>query len=116
LPRNIRGARLQALEEAIARAAGMEPAQWPERRILERGDRLPANCREQFDALRSECARIAADLGIAVSTLAPRAALEAVARSRPQRLDEIMKGAGLLHWQAELVAGALQEIQVKKKN
>lgn len=116
LPRNIRGARLQALEAAIARAAAMEPAQWPERRILERSDGLPANCREQFDALRSECWRIAADLGIAPSTLAPRAALEALARSRPQSLDDVMKSTALLHWQAELVQGALQEIQVKKKN
>ena len=49
------------------------------------------------------------ELEIAASTLAPRAALEAIARSRPRSVDEIMKSAGLLRWQAELVHGAVQK-------
>ncbi|MGH7793315.1 MAG: ribonuclease D [Candidatus Binatia bacterium] len=107
LPRNICGARLRTLEEAIARAAGMPPAQWPKPRMHDRADVLPADCKESFDALRGECARIAEELKIAASTLAPRAALEAIVRSRPRSLDEIMKSGGLLRWQAELVRGAV---------
>jgi ribonuclease D len=64
---------------------------------------------ERIDALRDECARVAKDLGIAASTLAPKAALEAIARSRPRTIDEIMESAGLLRWQAELVRGYVDE-------
>ncbi len=102
LPRNIVGARLRTLEEAITRAGGMDQTQWPE---VSRRDRdAPRNdCSEQINALRAECARIAQDLGIAASTLAPRAALEAIIRSRPRTLDDIMEKGKLLRWQAELV-------------
>lgn len=110
LPRNIVGARLSSLEEAIARAAETPPAQWPELRKLDR-DYAPHNdCKEQIDALRSACAQIAAELEIAPSTLAPRAALEAIARSGAASIDEVMKRAGLLHWQAELIQDAVKEV------
>ena len=111
LPRNIVGSRLSALEEAITRAAGMPRARWPEPRILDRGDAPRTDCKEQIDALRGECARIARELEIAPSTLAPRAALEAIARSRPwpRTVDEIMESGGLLRWQAELVQGAVEK-------
>jgi len=46
---------------------------------------------------------------IAASTLAPRGALEAIARSRPRTVDEIMKTGDLLCWQAELVQGAVEK-------
>ena len=109
LPRNIVGSRLSTLEEAITRAVGMPEAQWPGRRILDRGAAPRADCKEQIDALRGECARIARELEIAPSTLAPRAALEAIARSRPRTLDEIMQSGGLLRWQADLVQGAVEK-------
>jgi ribonuclease D len=108
LPRNIRGALLQTLEEALIRAAAMDPAQWPERKKLERDEVPSADFIAQVNALRAECARIAAELQIAASTLAPRAALEAIVRSRPRTVDEIMQSSGLLRWQAELVQGAVQ--------
>jgi ribonuclease D len=109
LPRNINGARLGALEEAIARAAQLPNEQWPEIKRRDH-DQAPRNdCKEQIDALRSECARIAKELEISASTLAPRAALEAIARMRPRTLDEIMSSGGLLRWQAKLVQGAVEK-------
>jgi ribonuclease D len=107
LPRNIRDALLWTLEEAIARAAGMQPAEWPERILHDRPDALPNYLIEQTNALRAECARIAKELEIAAATLAPRAALEAIARSRPRTVAEIMERGGLLRWQAELIEGAV---------
>jgi ribonuclease D len=108
LPRNIGGSRLRTLEEAITRAAAMPQAQWPERIIVDRA--APStDCQEQINALRADCARIAKELEIAASTLAPRAALEAIARSRPGTLDQIMKSGGLLRWQAELIQGAVEK-------
>jgi ribonuclease D len=109
VPRDIRGARRRTLEEAIARAAGMPPAQWPTLRIQDRANVLPVDRKESFDALRRECERLAGELKIAPSTLAPRAALEALARTRSQNLDEIMKSSGLLRWQAELMRGAVEK-------
>jgi ribonuclease D len=107
LPRNIRGALLTTLEEALTRAAKMSQAQWPELRRRERPEPPSAECLKRIDALRDECARVAKELGIAASTLAPKAALEAIARSRPRTVDEIMESSGLLRWQAELVQGHL---------
>lgn len=109
LPRNILGSRRRTLEEAMARAAGMDPAQWPKLRELDRSQTLGVEFKEQFDALRADCARIAQELEIAASTLAPRAALEAIARSRPRSLDGIMESGGLLRWQAELLQGPVDK-------
>jgi ribonuclease D len=108
LPRNIVGARMTTLEEAIARAARMNEAEWPEPRKRQR--EAPRNdCIEVINALHAECARMAKELEIAAWTLAPRAALEAIARSRPRSVDEIMQSAGLLRWQAELMQGAVEK-------
>ena len=108
LPRNIAGAQLTTLEEAIARAVGMDETEWPE--LRKRDHDSPRNdCSEEINSLRAECAQIARELEIAASTLAPRAALEAIASSRPRTVDEIMKTGGLLCWQAELVQGAVKK-------
>ena len=108
LPRNIVGPRLATLEEAIARVACMDGTEWPEPR--KRDHDVPRNDRiEEFNSLRAECARIARELEIAASTLAPRAALEAIVRNRPRTVDGIMKTGGLLCWQAELVQGAVEK-------
>ena len=103
LPHNIVGARLTTLEETIKEAAKMPGAQWPEPKKHNRDRALSNESKKQIEALRSECARIAKDLNIAASILAPRAALEAIARTRARTLDQIMKSGGLLRWQAELL-------------
>ena len=108
LPRNIVGAQLTTLEEAIARVARMDETDWPEPRRRDHDAPL-IDCIEEINSLRAECAQIAQELEIAASTLAPRAALEAIARSRPRTVDEIMKTGGLLCWQAELVQGAVEK-------
>jgi ribonuclease D len=107
LSRNVRGSLLTTLEEAITRVAEMSQAQLPELRRREQGEAPSAECLKRINALRDQCARIAKELGIAASTLAPKAALEAIARSRPRTVDEIMKSGGLLRWQAELVQGRM---------
>jgi ribonuclease D len=107
LPRNIVSAQLTTLEDAIAQVAGMDEKEWPEPR--KRDHDASRDCIEEINSLRAECAQIARELEIAASTLAPRAALEAIARSRPRTVDEIMKTGGLLCWQAELVQGAVEK-------
>ena len=106
LPRDIVGSRRRALGHALDRAAAMAESEWPALRRAARPDVLPFNDGE-LDALRAECARIATELEIAPWTLAPKAALENIARTRPRSADEIMACSGLLRWQAELVHGAV---------
>lgn len=109
LPRDIVGSRRRALGQALHRAAAMAESEWPELRRPVRPDVLPFNDRE-LDALRAECMRIATELGIAPSTLAPKAALENIARTRPRSEDETMACSGLLRWQAGLVQGAVHGV------
>src|SRR5215467_4326003 len=90
LLRNIRDARLRTLEEAIARVAGMNPAQWPERRKHVPPDVPSADVTERIIVVRHECARIAKDLGIGQADLAPKDALEAIAGNPTRTVDEIM--------------------------
>ena len=107
LPRNFVGSWRRTLEKTIAKAAAMAPEEWPDRRGPV-GAKPPPIDPQKFDALRGECARIAGELEIAPSTLAPKAALEAILQQGLRTLDEIMSGAGLLRWQAELVRPALE--------
>lgn len=106
LPRDIVGSRRRALGQALDRATVMAENEWPELWRAAHSDVLPFNDKE-FAALRAECARIATELGIALSTLSPKAALEDIARTRPQSKEEIVACSGLLPWQAGLVQGAV---------
>ncbi|MGZ9143911.1 MAG: ribonuclease D, partial [Candidatus Binatia bacterium] len=108
LPRNIHGSLLTTLVEAIARAAAMSPADWPELKKHERGEAPSAESVARANALRSACTEIAMELAISPAVLAPRAALEAIASCRPRGVDEIMERGGLLRWQAELIRAAVE--------
>ncbi len=90
------------------RAARMDPSEWPEPKKFERHDPPSAEFTAQLDALRGECARMAKELQIAAPTLAPKAALEAIVRTQPRTVGEIMKNAGLLRWQAEQIRDAVE--------
>ena len=109
LPRNIHSSLLTTLVEAIARAAAMSPADWPELKKHERGEAPSAESVARANALRSACTEIAKELEISPAVLAPRAALEAIARSQPRGVDEIMERGGLLRWQAELIRDAMEK-------
>ncbi|MEO6165424.1 MAG: HRDC domain-containing protein [Candidatus Binatia bacterium] len=109
LPRNIHSSLLTTLVEAIARAEAMPAADWPELKNHERGEAPSAESVERANALRSACTEIAKELEISPAVLAPRAALEAIARSQPRGVDEIMERGGLLRWQAEQVQGAVEK-------
>lgn len=109
LPRDIVGARRRALKHAIDRAAAMTPAEWPERIKAPRVHPPPID-QQQFDALRNKCLEIAEGLEIAPSTVAPKAALEAIVQERPRTLDEVVASGGLLRWQAELVRPAVEAV------
>ena len=110
LPRNIVGVLSTTLQAALFRSAALKPANWPERKKGDRHEALRDDRKEENAALRAECARLAGELEIAASTLAPRAALEAIAHTPPRSVEEIMTSGGLLRWQAEIVQGAVEKI------
>jgi ribonuclease D len=110
LPRNIRGALLSTLVEALARAAAMSPADWPALIKHERAQAPNVEAVARAAMLRTSCAEIAKALEISPSVLAPRAALEALAQSRPRGVDEIMARGGLLRWQAEQIHAAVETV------
>lgn len=110
LPRNCRGSRLRALDQAIRRARAIPKDDWPPRHV--RGRQRPGAFADPRDveALMAAAARQAADLGISPSVLAPRASLEAVAAHRPATLPETVARTPLMRWQAELLWPAIQQV------
>jgi ribonuclease D len=112
LPRNIVGSLLTTLDQALKRAGEMSAPQWPELRRREHVEAPSNECLERSKVLRDECARIAKDLGISASVLAPKAAIETIARTQPRSVDEIMESGKLLRWQAELLHGHVGGIRL----
>ena len=109
LPRNITGSLLTTLDQAIKRAGDMSAAQWPELRRREPVEAPSNECLQRTHALRLECARIAKELGISASVLAPKAAIEAIARTQPRSVEEMMESGKLLRWQADLLHGVVEK-------
>lgn len=109
LPRNIHGSLLATLVEALGRAAAMAPAEWPELKKQMRGEAPSSEAVERANRLRAACGEVAKALEISPSVLAPRAALEAIARNQARGVDQIMERGGLLRWQAEQIHGAVKK-------
>ena len=100
LPRDFRGARIESLREALHKAAGLAPADWPQPRPR-LSQRRPTP-KKGYGRLRDGVAHLAAELGMEASVIAPRTALEEISRQRPHDAAGIRR-AGLLPWQAELL-------------
>ncbi|MGZ5425738.1 MAG: ribonuclease D [Thermoanaerobaculia bacterium] len=96
-----------ALNEALARAATLAPAEWPKARRGERIEVDPALEREVETLKKSRDAK-AATLGLDPGFLASRAVLTAAARARRANgrltADLLVEEGGLSRWRAELLA------------
>jgi ribonuclease D len=101
LPRDFHSARLASLQEAIQRAGRLDASDWPEPRLRHTDGRQSHVT--GFNRLRDDVARLAADLGLQPSVLAPRTALESICRHRPTDAAGIRQVAGLMPWQADLL-------------
>ena len=114
LPRNCVGKRLSELEKAAGRARSLPEKELPAQPRPERHPRPSGDCSRRIELLRLECASLAAKMGLSPSTLAPRAAIAAVAAALPKTVEETMKAGELLRWQAELLLPAVEKIARKK--
>jgi ribonuclease D len=102
LPRDVRGARMESLHEAIHKAVHLDPSDWPNPRVrplIERKTPGPG-----FNRLREGVVKLAAELALQPPVIAPRMALEEISRQRPMEVDAIQQVGDLQRWQAELLA------------
>ncbi|HOZ46268.1 MAG TPA: HRDC domain-containing protein [Candidatus Hydrogenedentes bacterium] len=106
LPRNCTGQRLAALREALDEARCLPKSQWPGRPPRTNAHR-PCPCEERLKALQEACERVANEIGLAPSMVAPRANLAAIACSPLQSRHDIMALGSLMHWQAALLEAAI---------
>ncbi len=110
LPRSVSGGRLEALDQAVRKAHHTPPSKWPQQPKRRNGNSPEPPCRKRMEALQAECARMAEELGISPSVLAPRTALAAIARSRATTCEELMESGSLSRWQAGLLMPAYERI------
>lgn len=103
LPKHCTGARLSALKGALTRARRLPRHAWPNPRPRAQEGLPQPGLKEDVDRLRVLSKRIGAELGIEPSVVAPRSALEAIARNRPHSKHELIEHSGLMNWQAELL-------------
>ncbi len=98
------------LENALKTAEQMPQSEWPVYRektpwYEKRGERV------DIEPLADACKKVASELKIQSSVLATAAALTAVMENKPQSIEEMVKTAGLMRWQAEFVLPQFQKIR-----
>ncbi len=106
LPQHCNGRRLRDLEKAIDQAKQAPEKDWPQH-IKGRYNGPPG---PGFEELRDKCTRIANELQIDQGVLAPRATLEAIAKSKPKTVEEIMEAGPLMRWQAGLLESSINRL------
>lgn len=100
LPRHCTGKRYKALESAVEKVHDLPSKKWPKARLKKsNGNHQKA----ETEVLKRECAKVARDLGISPSVLAPQSALVDIARNQPASVAEIMDCSALTKWQATLL-------------
>jgi len=105
LPRNCKGRRLGQLQEIVGQVDLSPPAEWPSSR-RQLGKRPPRDLEAEklFRNLRKARDRIAEEMALDPSILAPKAAVASVAQARPRTTEKIGLAGELMYWQANVLA------------
>ena len=109
LPRHCTGRRLRALKKAIDKAAQTPESDWPEKRRARRVNESLPDSKVLMDTLKVECSRLASELGINTSVLAPARMLKEIVKHRPSNEKEIRACAPIMKWQANLLENIFLE-------
>ena len=109
--RRCHGGRLASLDENIALARTAPPEQYPE---ALRSRRKPG-VGPLFKPLRLAGRELAESLGIDPAVLAPRAAIEGIARDLPEDVAGLRAAGDLMAWQAEQLEPVLRPILIAGK-
>jgi ribonuclease D len=115
LPRYLNNHRVEALQRAVAKARALSPNEWPPQRKPRSEQPPQPDCRDTIEALQAECRRLAEELRIAPSVLAPRAAIAAVARLQSHAPEDVAASGVLLGWQTQVLAPALKKVFTKRR-
>lgn len=105
--RHIRGRRLMTLKTVLKRTHGMPKSKWPKRSLRKEAWSGKSDYRTEVEALQAECARAAAELGVAPSFLASRSTLERLVRHRAGNIRDMMAEGPMMKWQAQILAPRL---------
>ena len=106
-PRHLNTAQQRRLDRAVCKARDLSESQWPTLRKRKGPPSPRLDIKPVLETLRVERDRIADELKVPPAVIAPRAALEAIARTRPETPDEMVNATSLLPWQAELLESAV---------
>jgi ribonuclease D len=87
----------------MKKAQNTPESQWPTRRKRTAARRNMPDRKALIKKLRDESAALANKLNINPSILATRAAITAIAYADPHTIDDIIKCANNMRWQAELL-------------
>ncbi|HOQ04249.1 MAG TPA: HRDC domain-containing protein [Anaerohalosphaeraceae bacterium] len=109
LPRSCRGERLASLKRAIEKASQLSPEEWPDRKRPQTGHQPSFEQQSQIEMLRKKVVQIGAALNLSPQWIAPKATLTSIVLRKLNTPEKIIQSNLLTPWQAELLAGALEE-------
>ncbi len=110
LPRHFDSRRMQTLKGAIKRGHAASKEDWPERQKRRPQVHTGPECRPQIEALRAESARIAGELAIPPSVLAPKAMIVAIARNDARTREAMQACSGMMEWQVSILEEPLRAV------
>jgi len=113
LPRHFDSRRMQTLKGAMKRAHAAPKEKWPERVRRQKQVHNGPECKPQIEALRAESARIAGELGIPPSVLAPKAMIVAIGRNDARTREAMQACSGMMDWQVALLEEPLRAVLEK---
>ena len=115
LPRHINGKRLELLKAAMKKAATLPEREWPQPKKRIKSKHADPNEIRDVDTLREACSRIAKELGITASVLAPRAAIKSIICAGAKTIEDIITHGPLLRWQATLLEPSVARIRLTRE-
>jgi ribonuclease D len=95
---------------ALQTAQELTSEQWPGPRKSDPSKRLSKATRNTVNELKSECEKIAGELGLDMQWVASRAALTQIVLNNATTTEQIQKKKILMNWQANLILPAIQQI------
>lgn len=109
IPKRVSSGQLARLIHAIKRADNLPEEEWPGPRKKTGGQRISSEEKRRLDRLSAARTKIAEDLEVDPSIVAPRAALESIIRARAESAEQILACSTLLACQAALLEPLLED-------
>ena len=109
LPRHCIGKRLEKLKKTIQDGQNTPKEQWMQHPRPQYGRRPSATAQHVAEFLKDKCAEIGDELKLAPQIIAPKAAINLIAKNRPECIKDVAECSGLMKWQSNLIMDAVKE-------